>query len=205
MSAASGDLRVQRTRSALLGGFFALVQAMRYDDIRVADIVARSGVSRSAFYAQFGNKDALLATSIAGPFSVLANTLRSDDVGALTELLDHFWSQRALARTILAEPIRRRVVVVLIDQVERILEEGGAWKRGPLVLPARLAAVQFAELLLAPVAAWLAGESRCSSETLAIALRAVAVHALDGLVRPDANARRQDRPCAIRRSSTNAA
>jgi AcrR family transcriptional regulator len=184
------DLRAQRTRTALLGAFFPLVESMRYDDIRVAHIVARSGVSRSAFYAHFANKDALLAASIAGPFAVLADTLRSDDAVGLTRLLDHFWSQRPLARTVLAEPIRRRVAAVLTDQVERILDDGGAWKRGPLILPSRLAAVQFAEMLLAPVSAWLAGESRCSSETLAIALRAVAVRALDGLVRPDATMRR---------------
>lgn len=175
------DRRVERTRKAVLDAFFILVQEVRYDDITVADIVKRSGVGRSAFYANFAGKDALLATSIAGPFSVLANTLRSDHVAGLIALLDHFWANRLLARTILQEPIRRRIVVVLTRQVEEILDDGGLWKRGPLIMPSRLAAILLAEMLLAPVTAWLAGESRCSSQTLAPALRRVGVAALEAM------------------------
>jgi AcrR family transcriptional regulator len=175
------DRRIERTRKAILDAFFVLVQEVRYDDITVADIVDRAEVSRSAFYAHFAGKDALLAASIAGPFSVLARTLKTDDVVGLIALLDHFWDSRALARTILKDPIRRRIVVVLTSQVEAILEVGGAWKRGPLIMPTRLAAIQLAEMLLAPVTAWLAGESRCSSQTLATALRRVSVAALEAM------------------------
>lgn len=181
MTVDRGDLRAERTREALLGAFFGLVQQRRYDEIKIADIIGRAGISRSAFYAHFAGKDALLAASITGPFSILARTLESDDVGALTGLLDHFWDNRALARHIFAEPIRRRVVAVLTDQVEAILAKGGGWRRGPLIMPSRLAAIQLAELLLAPVVAWLAGESRCSSQTLATALRQVGVAALQSM------------------------
>ena len=67
----------------------------------------------------------MLATSIAGPFSVLANALRSDDLARLAGLLEKFWANRALARTNLQEPIRRRVAAVLTSQVEEILAAGG--------------------------------------------------------------------------------
>jgi AcrR family transcriptional regulator len=184
------DLRAERTRAALLGAFFGLVQERRYDEIKVADIVARAGVSRSAFYAHFAGKDALLATSIAGPFSMLAATLKGDNAAALVGLLDHFWTNRALARSIFQEPIRRRIVVVLTDQVERILDEGGPWKRGPLIMPSRLAAIQLAELLLAPVAAWLAGTSSCDSRTLATALGRVSGAALEAMSLPATAGRR---------------
>ena len=184
MRSEHGDPRAERTRDALLGAFFDLVQTERYDAITVAGIIGRAGVSRSAFYAHFGGKDALLATSIAGPFSVLARTLKGDNRVALIGLLDHFWANRALARGILQEPMRRRVLVVLTDQVEAILAEGGPWKHGPLILPSRLAAIQLAELLLAPVAAWLVGTSTCTSETLAIALLRVGAAARDAMTWP---------------------
>jgi AcrR family transcriptional regulator len=189
MPETSIDRRVERTRKVVLEAFFGLLQEARYDDITVADIVARAGVSRSAFYARFAGKDALLATSIAGPFAVLANTLRVDDLTRLADLLDHFAANRALARTVFQEPIRRRIAAVLSSEVERLLDEGGAWKHGPLIMPCRLAAIQLAEMLLAPVAAWLAGEARCSSETLAFALRRVGTAALEAMTLPAAAGR----------------
>jgi AcrR family transcriptional regulator len=181
MPKAPVDRRVERSRKALLAAFFDLLQEMRYDDIAVADIVGRSGISRSTFYAHFAGKDALLEASIASPFASLAKTLKVDDVAALTNLLEHFAANRALARTVFQEPIRRRIAAVLAGQVERLLDEGGAWQHGPLIMPSRLAAIQLAEMLLAPVAAWLAGEARCGSRTLAIALRRVSVAALEAL------------------------
>lgn len=180
------DRRVERTRKAVLAAFFGLLQEARYDDITVADIVGRAGVSRSAFYAHFAGKDALLAASIARPFATLANTLKVDDVAVLTDLLDHFAANRALARVVFQEPIRRRIAAVLAGQVERLLDEGGAWQHGPPIMPPRLAAIQLAEMLLAPVAAWLAGEARCSSQTLATALRRVGVAALEAMTMPHA-------------------
>jgi AcrR family transcriptional regulator len=178
------DARAERSRAALLAAFFDLVQQTRYDDIRIADILARADVSRSTFYAHFAGKDALLAASIAGPFSVLADTLTSDSITSLVALLDHFWERRALARSILREPVRRRVTVVLTAQIEQTLRAGGAWKRGPLLLPERLAAVQLAEMLLAPLIAWLAGEASCSSAALASALHRISVAALDAMTSP---------------------
>jgi hypothetical protein len=50
-----------------------------------------------------------------------------------------------------------------------------------LILPTRLASVQLAEMLLAPVIAWLLGESRCTSAALAASLHRVAGAALQAL------------------------
>ena len=178
------DLRVMRTRKVLLRAFFGLVQDRHYDEINVSHIVERAAVSRSTFYAHFAGKDALLAASIATPFSTLARVLESHDHDALTGLLDHFRANRALARCIFVEPIRRRIVLVLTDQIEDILANGGPWKRGPLIMPSRLAAIQLAELLLAPIVAWLAGAATCSSATLAHALLRVATAAMEAMTVP---------------------
>mgnify|MGYP006177845307 CR=1 FL=1 len=59
------DPRRRRTRQDLMAAFFSLVLSQRYHEIRVGDVLARSGVSRSTFYEHFRNKDELLAASIA--------------------------------------------------------------------------------------------------------------------------------------------
>ena len=86
------DKRVQRTRQALLGAFFGLVLERRYDEIKVADILERAGVGKSTFYEHFSSKDAILASSLTGPFEVLADsTRRPDNTAQLIALLEHFW------------------------------------------------------------------------------------------------------------------
>jgi AcrR family transcriptional regulator len=173
------DLRVDKTRSALLVAFRELVLAEHYEDISVADIADRAGVSRSTLYEHFAGKDGILAASIAGPFSILVDTLKSGyDVSRLIGLLEHFWGNRRLARAIFLGPIRRKTVPVLVRLIEKQMIAAGLSRRGALILPMRLAAVQLAEILLAPVIAWLLGESRCTATVLATSLHRIATAAL---------------------------
>jgi AcrR family transcriptional regulator len=169
------DRRQEKTRGALLHAFRDLILQRRFDEFGVADIAARAQVSRSTLYEHFAGKSGLLAASIAGPFIQLAATLgEEDNTPRLTPLLEHFWGNRALARVLFFGAARRKTVAVLIDQIERNLKAGGYSKRGRLILPVRLAAVQLAEVLVAPVAAWLTAESSCTPQVLAHALRQVA-------------------------------
>jgi AcrR family transcriptional regulator len=182
MNVAKLDARIERTRSALLRAFREVILANRFAEISVADIAKRAKVSRSTLYQHFPGKDALLAASIAVPFSVLAQTLNGGaDNARLVALLEHFWGNRPLARVIFGSPLRRKCVAVLVLQIEQVLKTQGLARRGALQLPLRLAAVQLAELLLAPVIAWLLGESRCSAHVLAQALQQVATAALQAL------------------------
>jgi AcrR family transcriptional regulator len=183
------DLRTDRTRSALLAAFRELILAEQFEDISVADIAARAGVSRSTLYQHFAGKDGLLAGSIAAPFSVLADTLRpGHDLSKLVILLEHFWGNRRLARAIFLGPIRRKTVAVLVGLIEKQMRAAGLSRRGVLILPMRLAAVQLAETLLAPVIAWLLGESRCTAAVLAASLHRVAAAALAAMRAPAAGA-----------------
>jgi AcrR family transcriptional regulator len=183
------DLRTDRTRSALLAAFRELILAEQFEDISVADIAARAGVSRSTLYQHFAGKDGLLAGSIAAPFSVLADTLRpGHDLSKLVILLEHFWGNRRLARAIFLGPIRRKTVAVLVGLIEKQMRAAGLSRRAVLILPMRLAAVQLAETLLAPVIAWLLGESRCSAAVLAASLHRVAAAALAAMRAPAAGA-----------------
>jgi AcrR family transcriptional regulator len=179
MKEAGCDLRIDRTRAALLTAFRDLALGERFESISVADIAARAGVSRSTLYAHFAGKDGLLAGSIAGPFSALADTLRPGyDGSRLVGLLEHFWANRRLAGAIFSGPLRRKTVAVLVKLIEKQMLEAGLSRRGALSLPPRLAAVQLAATLLAPVIAWLEGESRCTPTQLAASLQRVASAAL---------------------------
>jgi AcrR family transcriptional regulator len=176
------DKRVQRTRQALLGAFFGLVLERRYDEIKVADILERAGVGRSTFYEHFSSKDAILASSLTGPFEVLADSTRPpDNTAQLIALLEHFWENRALARGIFVGAARRKTTAVLVDLIEQRMKIDGVEKSVSLIVPLRVAAIQLAEGLLAPTTAWLTGEAQCSANALALALRRTATATISAL------------------------
>src|SRR3954464_9498392 len=58
------DARVRRTRHRLRDAIVCLIHEKSYPAIAVKEILERADVGRSAFYAHFSNKDALLASGI---------------------------------------------------------------------------------------------------------------------------------------------
>jgi len=54
------DARVRKTQSRLRDALVSLIHQKSYDTIVVSDILERADVGRSAFYAHFANKHALL-------------------------------------------------------------------------------------------------------------------------------------------------
>lgn len=176
------DPRVARTRRALLDAFFELVQERDYDDIRVEEIADRAAVSRSTFYTHHAGKDALLAASLAGPFRVLADALQGvAHAQRLRALLDHFWSNRAMARSLLTGAMRRRTTAVLVTLIEERVRAQGFGHPGALVLPLHLCAVQLAETLLAPITVWLLGKTRCDASSLAHGLCRVSAATVEAM------------------------
>lgn len=167
-SADSGldDPRRQRSRDLLLQAFFDLVLSRPYGDITVGLVVERAGVARSTFYEHFRGKDELLADSLRGPLGRLADAVvDSTRIAALEGVLAHFWQNRRLAVAILRGAVGRRAQGVLAALVEQRLRSFE-----PLRVPARLAAVQLAGLLLAGVGHWLEGRQEVSAGDLARSL-----------------------------------
>lgn len=163
------DPRRRRTRQDLMAAFFSLVLSQRYHEIRVGDVLARSGVSRSTFYEHFRNKDELLAASLEGPFQTLANLVgERADVNKVRAILDHFWQNRALARSLFQGAALRIVRYTLVMHVENTLSPA---QRSRLRIPVRLAAHGLADGLFSPVVAWLLGDAKCSAQELAVALQ----------------------------------
>ena len=58
------DRRVQKTQRLLRDALVTLIHEKSYDSIAVKEILERANVGRSAFYAHFDGKDALLASGI---------------------------------------------------------------------------------------------------------------------------------------------
>lgn len=176
------DKRVERTRRALFDAFFDLVLSRPYDEITVDEIIARAGVGRSTFYEHFKGKDEILAESVRTPFAILADAMRPrDNTQDLLMLLDHFWQNRAIAPTLFKGSARQVLVDALVQLIEERFKQDRVESPNPLLVPPRLAAMQLAESLLAPITAWVLGEVECSKPALAQALRRTATATLDAL------------------------
>jgi AcrR family transcriptional regulator len=170
------NARSVRTRGAIKAAFASLLASHRYEELEVCHITVLAGIGRSTFYSHYPSVDALLTDSIAGPFSTLADSILPEFVESrLVKLLDHFWENRIASREILTGPSRRKITGVLVRLIEDRLKSSVRLRKNPVILPRRLMAIQLAEMLLAPVCAWLLGESRCSSAALAAGLRRASV------------------------------
>lgn len=163
------DPRKRRTREDLLAAFFSLVLDRRYHEIRVGDVLSCSDVSRSTFYEHFRNKDELLSASLEGPFQTLATLVGTDsDVSRVQAILEHFWENRALARSLFQGPALRVVRRTFVAYVEAALDRD---QRSRLRIPVRLAAHSLADGMFSPINAWLSGEAKCDARDLALALQ----------------------------------
>ena len=122
------DRRVQKTERLLCDAIGTLIHEKSYDSIAVREILQRANVGRSAFYAHFSNKDALLAMAIEQmlhempPHPVAACRTRFDHVvGFSCRVFEHIDRFRHTAtamkgrksRTIVHDHLRR----ALLDQV----------------------------------------------------------------------------------------
>lgn len=166
-AARAPDPRSRRTQEALQSALTVLALRRRYHEIRIDDILQASGVGRSTFYEHYRSKDALLRASMRDAISLLADLpVGTADAAQAEALLAHFWSQRALARTLLQGTALRVVRDALRAEIETRLPRQGRGQR----FPHRLAAVAIADGLLSPCVAWLSGEAQCSPAELAGAL-----------------------------------
>src|SRR5690349_15948716 len=69
------DRRVRRTRDKLGDAMIALLQERPFDAITVQDVLARAGVSRSAFYEHYRDKTDLLLSDAEEFFEAIATCL----------------------------------------------------------------------------------------------------------------------------------
>lgn len=162
------DARRLRTRQAIRTVFFKMVLERRYYEIKIDDIVEQAGIARSTFYEHYKSKDDLLASSLEGPFSILANLVDGTTTHeALVHILEHFWQNRAIARGIFTGAIRKKVGASLADMIHKKLAKQLVDKK----LPLPLIGIQLSEMLLASIGTWVLGQVPCDSRILAEVLR----------------------------------
>ena len=163
------DRRVDRTRSALERSFNEVFLAEGYDKTTPARVAEAAQVGRSTFYEHFGGRDDLLEKRLSWVLLPLAEAACADAVPeGLEPVLDHFWSNRVIVRTLLAG----RAHAVTMRALTLLIEEKVAEQQNRSKVPLRLIAAQIAGGQLALLEEWLSGRHRCSSGDLADALAA---------------------------------
>ena len=66
------------TREAAQDALFQLMKEQDYDEIRITDIIRRSGISRSAFYRNYKTKDDVLRDAVGDMNALLMNVFSAN-------------------------------------------------------------------------------------------------------------------------------
>jgi len=146
------DARVRRTQQRLRDAIVSLIHEKSYPAIAIKEILVRADVGRSAFYAHFSNKDALLASGIeqmlhatgpralptgVGPFGkVLSFSFPVFDyIGRCRHAADAKMGRKG--RAFVHQHLRRVLSNTIRDDVRQALQAGDGLKSA---IPADLAA-----------------------------------------------------------------
>ncbi len=149
------------TETAIMDAFVALAIERRYDAIRVADLITRSGVGRSTFYEHFKGKDDVLLMAMR-PILLALSTAASGRAAHsyVRSMVEHLWERRSLARPILdskaASILQRRLA-------DAIAGHGGGQADAAA---APLFAAGIAAAQLAMLRCWLTGHAPATIDVM---------------------------------------
>ena len=164
------DQRRGRSRKSVVSAFARLALDLRYDDIRIGNLVAAAGIGRSTFYEHFRSKDEVLLAAMEPILLTLANAIAERaSQPQVRATLRHLWDRRSLGRIILSS----QAAVLIQRRLAAMIEARLELPATPAV-PASMVAMAAAAAELALLRMWLAGEAACSADALArqmIALR----------------------------------
>lgn len=96
------DPRPARTRALLWDALVELIQEKRWEKIRVQDVLDRTGVGRSTFYAHFDNKFDLLTAEIP---SLTVPISDADGEPDLLPLFEHVYEMRPIMLPLFSQPL----------------------------------------------------------------------------------------------------
>jgi AcrR family transcriptional regulator len=166
------DRRARRTRAAIVTAFNELLFVKGYDAITPREVAERADIGRSTFYEHYSSKTDVLAQSLAGILRPVARAgLTDSPEPALVNVVEHFWANRRLARTMLAggpRPVMDRLLRDMIaEEIADSPHAGGD-------LPTILLATHLAHGHLALIEEWLTGRHGCPARRLAEALHGMA-------------------------------
>ena len=163
------DIRVERTRIALMDALTELVFANGFENVSVRQIAARAGTGRSTFYQHFRGKEDILRACMAKFFCEFAEAAFDDEMPPrLPRVLDHLWTNRRLTDAIFTGAARAVLANNLAQMIEMRLVEQAQDCR-PKLAP-RLIGIHLAQAQLGLVEAWLRCRAHSGVDDMALAL-----------------------------------
>lgn len=106
----SVDPRAERVRTLLHEAAFALAHEYPVDELTVAVIVGRAGVSRQAFYQHFRDRDDAVAAAFSVAFGQATSDIGGDARARIMRLFDFAGEHRAMYRNVVPSSVTQRVV-----------------------------------------------------------------------------------------------
>lgn len=106
----SADPRAERVRTLLHEAAFALAHEYPVDELTVAVIVARAGVSRQVFYQHFRDRDDAVAAAFSVAFGQATADIGAEPRVRIMRLFDFAGEHRAMYRNVVPSSVTQRVV-----------------------------------------------------------------------------------------------
>lgn len=106
----SADPRAERVRTLLHEAAFALAHEHPVDELTVATIVGRAGVSRQVFYQHFRDRDDAVAAAFAVAFEQATADIGDDPRVRIMRLFDFAGEHREMYRNVIPSAVTQRVV-----------------------------------------------------------------------------------------------
>src|SRR5882762_1757196 len=164
------DARTRQTTTALAHALIQLIQESgRFADITVRQILQRSGVGRTTFYAHFRSKEAVLHSTYEGIFGVHKEQLQQDTSAKprlfpVSEFLEHLAGAKpvmvAFRKAGLADDLRSQFIGYSADILECRIRDLNL----PTTVQPRLAARMLAAALIESMDWWFDHESISAAE-----------------------------------------
>jgi AcrR family transcriptional regulator len=158
------DRRVRRTQGLLRRAIASLVHEKPYDAIAVKEILARADVGRSAFYAHFRDKDALLASAVRETLRASASRASAADpiasvLGFSGPLFEHVGgrlvAERGSGGVARHEAVHECLRGQLAEWVADALRRVGTGRAGAPPVPLDLLAAHVADTFLRVLVWWV--------------------------------------------------
>ncbi|GHO93692.1 TetR family transcriptional regulator [Reticulibacter mediterranei] len=141
------DRRSRRTRHLVQSALIELLQEKRYEAITVRDILERSGVGSSTFYAHYFDKEDVQAALLKQMLEELSQPMAHNAVeqallpslALFRHIQEHASQFRALVRGHAGERVWEVFQTTLSRSIEQALERTYSQKRAPSIPPAVVA------------------------------------------------------------------
>ena len=172
------DLRIQRTRTALMGALRELLCEQSFEEVTVAELCRRAQVRRATFYKHFGDKNELLAFMIREQQREFSDRSEGGDADqapgvycaqAFCHLLDFLEENKKMVRTVLQSPARYAVLNILQEEIEqdlRVYFRGAKTRGAQLAGPVGMMAALYSGAAVNCAIWWVDGGAKAPKEEL---------------------------------------